>query len=60
MNDLLDFLGHLSLGEFIVIWTPTIVIVLFGVFLICYLQRMEKDSNLLKANIKKMLDRLQQ
>ena len=58
MSDLLDFLGHLSLGEFIVIWTPTIVIVLFGVFLICYLHRLEKDSDLLKANIEEILDQL--
>jgi hypothetical protein len=56
MNGVLTTLGRLSFGEFIVIWTSTILVVSFYLFLLYYLTRVQKDLNLLKIKIKTVLD----
>jgi hypothetical protein len=58
MNAVLIFLGRLSLGEFIVIWTSTIAVALFYLFLLYYLTKIEKDLNLLKLKVKRISELL--
>ena len=56
MNEMLIFLGRLSLGEFIVIWTSAITLVLFYSFLLYYIIKIEKEVNLLKITMKEISD----
>jgi len=56
MSKMISFLGSLSFGEFIIIWASTILLVLFYLFLLYIFAQIKKESNLLKINIKSMLD----
>jgi hypothetical protein len=58
MNEVLIFLGRLSLGEFIFIWTSTIVVVLFYLFLFYDLIKIEQDLDLLRVKIKRISELL--
>jgi len=49
-----NFLAHLSFGEFIIIWTSTLMVVLFYLVLLFYIIRIEKDVKLLKIKVKEM------
>jgi hypothetical protein len=51
MNGMFAVLGRLSLGEFIVIWTSTILVVSYYLFLLYHLIRLQKDVNLLKTKM---------
>jgi hypothetical protein len=54
MNEAAAFLGHLSLAEFLVVWTSVIVVVSFYFLLLRYLIQIEKDLNLVIRNVKRI------
>ena len=58
MNEMFIFLGRLSSGEFILIWTSTIIVVFFYLFLLYYLIKIEKDIDMLQLKIKRISDLL--
>lgn len=58
MNEIFVYLSRLSFGEFMVIWTFTILTILFYLFLLYYLMQIENDANILRINFKKISDLL--
>jgi hypothetical protein len=52
------FLGRLSLGEFIAIWTSTLILVFFYLLLLYYFIQIEKKLNLLQLKVKRISDLL--
>ena len=59
MSELFAFLSGLSFGEFIVIWILTILSLFFPLLILYNLIRLHKDTNLLKINITRILDLLE-
>jgi hypothetical protein len=51
---MVNFLAHLSFGEFIILWTSTLMVVFFYLVLLFYIIRIEKDLKLLKVKLIKM------
>ncbi len=51
---MVNFLAHFSFGEFIILWTSTLMVVFFYLVLLFYIIRIEKDLKLLKVKLKKM------
>ena len=58
INEIFIFLGRLSAGEFILIWTSTITLLLFYIILLYYLIQIERDLELLQLKIKRISDLL--
>jgi len=58
MNELITYLEGLSLGEFIVIWISTIILLFFHLILLYFFIRIKKDTNILKIKIKRTLELL--
>jgi hypothetical protein len=58
MKEVFVFLGRLSLGEFLIVWTSVTAVALFYLLLLYYLSQIEKDLNVLMRNIKKIYDSL--
>lgn len=59
MIELLIFLRELSFGEFIIIWIATILLVFFSSLFIYHLIQIKKDTNLLKINIREIINLLE-
>jgi len=49
-----NFLAHMSFGEFIILWTSTLMVVFVYLMLLFYIIRVEKDLKLLKVKLKEM------
>ena len=58
MKEAVIFLGRLSLGEFLIVWTSFIVVVFFYFLLLRCLIQIEKDLNLVIRNVKRISDSL--
>ena len=58
MNEAAAYLGHLSLAEFLVVWTTVIVIVFFYLLLLHHLNQIKKDLEVLIRNTKRILGSL--
>ena len=54
LNAMANFLANLSFGEFIIIWTSTLMVVLFYLWLLFYIIRIERDLKLLKIKLKEI------
>ena len=52
------FFGRFNYGEFIAIWTSTILLVAFYVLLLYNFLQIKKGTNLMKRNLKRILDLL--
>jgi hypothetical protein len=59
MSELFAFLSGLSFGEFIVIWILTILSLFFPMLILYNLIRLDKDTRLLKININRILNLLE-
>jgi hypothetical protein len=59
MSELFAFLSGLSFGEFILIWILTILSLFFPLLILYNLTRLHKGTNLLKININRILDFLE-
>ena len=54
-GEIVNFLGSLSLGEFMLIWVSALLLVFFCLFLLFNIIQIKKSTNLLKVNIKEIL-----
>ena len=54
-GEIVNFLGSLSLGEFMLIWVSALLLVFFCLFLLFNIIQIKKGTNLLKVNVKKIL-----
>ena len=54
LNAMANFLAHLSFGEFIIVWTSMLMVVLFYLLLLFYIIWIEKDVKLLRIKVKEM------
>ena len=52
MVDLINFIGNLNLGTFIVIWTSTIFIVIFIFLLLFSVSQMNKETIKISKKVK--------
>lgn len=55
---MINFFRRFNYGEFIAIWTCIILLVTFYVFLLYNFLQIKKGTNLLKRNLKRILDLL--
>ena len=54
-GEIVNFLGSLSLGEFMLIWVSALLLVFFCLLLLFNIIQIKKSTNLLKVNIKEIL-----
>jgi len=53
-DEIVNFLGYLSLGEFMLIWVSALLLVFFCLLLLFNIIQIKRNTNLLKVNIKKL------
>ena len=58
MIDLINFIGNLNLGTFIVIWTSTIFIVIFIFLLLFSVSQMNKETIKISKKVKILIEGL--
>ena len=58
MVDLINFIGNLNLGTFIVIWTSTIFSVIFIILLLFSVSQMNKETIKISKKVKILIEGL--
>jgi len=58
MLELLTFIGNLNLGIFIVLWTSTIILVIFISLLLVFVSQMNKETIKINKKVKILIDAL--
>ena len=58
MVDLINFIGNLNLGTFIVIWTSTIFIVIFIFLLLFSVSQMNKETIKISKKVNILIEEL--
>ena len=58
MLELLTFIGNLNLGIFIVLWTSTIILVIFISLLLVFVSQMNKETIKINKKVKLLIDAL--
>ncbi len=58
MVELLAFIGNLNLGIFIVLWTSTIILVIFISLLLVFVSQMNKETIKINKKVKILIDAL--
>jgi len=58
MVELLTFIGSMNLGIFIVLWTSTIILVIFISLLLVFVSQMNKETIKINKKVKILIDTL--
>ena len=58
MIELLNFIGRLNLGTFILIWTATIFFVIFISLLLIYVSQINKETMIISKKVKILIEAL--
>ena len=58
MVELLTFIGSMNLGSFIVLWTSTIILVIFISLLLVFVSQMNKETIKINKKVKILIDTL--
>ena len=58
MVELLTFIGSMNLGIFIVLWTSTIILVIFISLLLVFVSQMNKETIKINKKVKILIDAL--
>ena len=58
MVELLTFIGSMNLGSFIVLWTSTIILVIFISLLLVFVSQMNKETIKINKKVKILIDAL--
>jgi hypothetical protein len=58
MIELLNFIGRLNLGTFILIWTSTIFFVIFISLLLIFVRQINKETIIISKKVKILIEAL--
>ncbi len=58
MVELLTFIGSLNLGIFIVLWTSTIILLIFITLLLVFVSQMNKETLKINKKVKILIEAL--
>jgi hypothetical protein len=56
MTELLNFIGRLNLGTFILIWTSTIFFVIFISLLLISVSQIDKETMIIRKKVKILIE----